>query len=59
VKKSGWGFIGASNIAREYKIAAVRAQSDQDVVALARSNIGRAREFAQAHNIGAAYDRRR
>lgn len=56
MKKSGWGFIGASNIAREYMIAAVRAQADQDVVALASSSIRRAREFAQAHQIDAAYD---
>src|SRR4051812_18329671 len=55
VKKTGWGFIGASNIAREYMIAAVRSQGDQEVVAVASKSLDRATEFAKTHGIRAAY----
>jgi len=57
MKKTGWGFVGASNIAREYMIAAVRSHPDQEVVALASKSMGRAREFAGIHGIVSAYDK--
>ncbi len=34
--KLGWGVIGASNIAREHVIPALRAQEDSEVVAVPR-----------------------
>ncbi len=52
---TGWGFIGASTIASEHMIAAVRAQAGHDVVALSSGDAVRARSFAQDHGIRAAY----
>jgi 1,5-anhydro-D-fructose reductase (1,5-anhydro-D-mannitol-forming) len=57
MKKTGWGFIGASNIAREYMIAAVRSQPGHEVVGIASRNLERARDFAAVHGIASAYDR--
>jgi 1,5-anhydro-D-fructose reductase (1,5-anhydro-D-mannitol-forming) len=54
--KIGWGFIGASNIAREYMVAAVRAQKGHEVVAVASGNMERAAAFSQEHRIVSAYD---
>jgi len=56
MKTTGWGFIGASNIAREYMVAAVRAQPGHDVVAVASRSAERARDFAAAHGIASAHD---
>jgi 1,5-anhydro-D-fructose reductase (1,5-anhydro-D-mannitol-forming) len=54
--KIGWGFIGASNIAREYMVAAVRAQKGHEVVAVASGSRARAAAFSQEHQIVGAYD---
>jgi len=51
----GWGFIGASTIAAEHMIAAVRAQPGHEVVAVASSSAERGRAFANRHVITAAY----
>jgi 1,5-anhydro-D-fructose reductase (1,5-anhydro-D-mannitol-forming) len=52
----GWGFIGASTVAAEHMVGAVRAQSGHDVVAIASSQRERATAFAAAHGIAAEYD---
>src|SRR6185295_16564195 len=54
--KTGWGLIGASTIARQYMLEAIRAQPDHDVVAVMSSSAQRARAFADEHRIDAAYD---
>jgi 1,5-anhydro-D-fructose reductase (1,5-anhydro-D-mannitol-forming) len=46
----GWGFIGASTIAHEHMVAAVRAAGDE-VVAIASGSAERARRFAAEHGI--------
>ena len=51
----GWGLIGASNIAHEYMIGAIRAQPGNEVVAVASTNADRARAYASAHGIAAGY----
>ncbi len=51
-----WGLIGASTIAREWMIGAIRAQPDGDVVAVMSSNADRARAYAAENNIPKAYD---
>jgi 1,5-anhydro-D-fructose reductase (1,5-anhydro-D-mannitol-forming) len=52
----GWGLIGASTIASEHMIAAIRAQTGHDVAAVASSNRERGRKFATQHEIDASYD---
>jgi 1,5-anhydro-D-fructose reductase (1,5-anhydro-D-mannitol-forming) len=54
--KTGWGLIGASTIARQHMVDAIRAQPGHDVVAVMSSSAERARSFALEHNIEAAYD---
>jgi len=51
----GWGLIGASTIAAEHMIAAIRAQAGHEVVAVASSNAERGKAYAEAHRIPAAY----
>jgi len=51
----GWGFIGASTIAAEHMIAAVRAQPGHEVAGVASSSAERGRAFAKRHGIAAAY----
>jgi 1,5-anhydro-D-fructose reductase (1,5-anhydro-D-mannitol-forming) len=51
-----WGLIGASTIAREWMIGAIRAQAGNEVVAVMSSDGARARQYADANGIGAAYD---
>ena len=51
----GWGLIGASTIAAEHMIAAIRAQAGNDVVAVASSSAERGRAYAERHGIAAAY----
>jgi 1,5-anhydro-D-fructose reductase (1,5-anhydro-D-mannitol-forming) len=53
-RSTGWGLIGASNIAREYMIEAIRAQAGHEVVAVASSSAERAAQFAQGHRIARA-----
>ena len=52
---TGWGLIGASNIASEHMIGAIRAQAGHEVIAVCSSNAERGRAFAQKHHIAAAY----
>ena len=52
---TGWGLIGASTIAREHMVGAIRAQAGQFVQAVASSSQSRAESFAQACDIPAAY----
>ena len=49
-----WGFIGASTIARQYMLDAVRARGEGEVVAVMSSDAERARAFAAAHGIARA-----
>lgn len=53
----GWGLIGASTIAREWMIDAIRAQPDGEVVAVLSSDAARGRRFAAEHGIRASYTR--
>lgn len=52
---TGWGFIGASTIAREHMLAAVRAQPGHEVVAVASGDAARAAAFAAEQGVRAAY----
>ncbi|OMH29433.1 Gfo/Idh/MocA family protein [Motiliproteus sp. MSK22-1] len=54
--KTGWGFIGASTIAKQWMIDAVRAQRGHDVVAVMSSDLARGQAYADANQIGKAYD---
>ena len=54
-KRIGWGLIGASTIAREWMIDAIRAQSDNEVVAVMSADSGRGKAFAQANHIPASH----
>ncbi|WP_077001235.1 Gfo/Idh/MocA family protein [Variovorax sp. KK3] len=51
----GWGFVGASTIAREHMLAAVRAQPGHAVVAVASGDAARAEAFAKEHGIARGY----
>lgn len=51
-----WGLIGASTIAREWMIGAIRAQAGSDVVAVAGSDPERTRRYAAELAIARAYD---
>jgi 1,5-anhydro-D-fructose reductase (1,5-anhydro-D-mannitol-forming) len=50
-----WGLIGASTIAREWMIDAIRAQPDGEVAAVASSNAERGAKFAAETGIHKAY----
>lgn len=52
---NGWGLIGASTIADEHMVAAIRAQAGQSVVAVASGSRERAQAFAGKHGIASAY----
>ncbi|HZR02108.1 MAG TPA: Gfo/Idh/MocA family oxidoreductase [Burkholderiales bacterium] len=52
----GWGLIGASTIAAEHMIGAIRAQADHKVVAVYSSNAERGRSYAQRHDIAVAHE---
>lgn len=54
--KLGWGLVGASNIARECMIDAIRAQAGNEVVAVMSRDAARGAAYAAAHGIAAAYD---
>jgi 1,5-anhydro-D-fructose reductase (1,5-anhydro-D-mannitol-forming) len=51
----GWGLIGASTIAREWMIGAIRAQAGNEVVAVMSSDAARATQYAEANGIPGAY----
>jgi 1,5-anhydro-D-fructose reductase (1,5-anhydro-D-mannitol-forming) len=55
MKRIGWGLIGASTIAREHVIGAIRAQEGGEVVAVMSSSPERARDYAAANGIPKAY----
>ncbi len=50
-----WGLIGASTIAKEWMIAAIRAQADGEVAAVMSSSAERAKDYAKENGIAAAY----
>ena len=52
----GWGLIGASDIAREYMIPAIKEQPDGWVAAVMSRNITWARRYASENSIPRAYD---
>ena len=52
----GWGLIGASTIAAEWMIGAIRAQRESDVVAVSSSSAERGAAYAREHGIGRCYD---
>jgi 1,5-anhydro-D-fructose reductase (1,5-anhydro-D-mannitol-forming) len=54
-KSFGWGLIGASTIAAEHMIEAIRATAGHDVVAVASTSAERGAAFAARHSIAAAY----
>ena len=54
-KALGWGLIGASTIAREWMIGAVRAQPGNQVLAVMSSDAARARQYAQENAIPKSY----
>jgi 1,5-anhydro-D-fructose reductase (1,5-anhydro-D-mannitol-forming) len=51
----GWGLIGASTIAREWVIGAIRAQAGNEVVAVMSTDATRAQQYAQANRIATSY----
>jgi len=54
-RKTGWGLIGASTIAAEWVIDAIRAQPGHEVVAVASASRARGEEYARRHGIAAAH----
>lgn len=52
----GWGFIGASNIAKQWMADAVRTQTNHDVVAVMSKSLPRAQAYASDLQIASAYD---
>jgi len=54
--KTGWGLIGASTIARQFMLEAIRAQPGHDVVTVMSSSAERAKAFAVENKIASAYD---
>jgi len=51
----GWGLIGASTIAREWMLDAIRAQPGNEAVAVLSSDTGRAAAYAKSHGIATGY----
>jgi 1,5-anhydro-D-fructose reductase (1,5-anhydro-D-mannitol-forming) len=51
----GWGLIGASTIAREWMVDAIRAQPGHEVVAVMSTDSQRGRTFAAENRIPASY----
>ena len=54
-QKIGWGLIGASRIAADWMIGAIRAQGDSDVVAVMSSDPERGNAYAREHGIERGY----
>jgi 1,5-anhydro-D-fructose reductase (1,5-anhydro-D-mannitol-forming) len=54
-RPTGWGLIGASNIARQYMVDAIRAQPGHEVVAVASGSAERAAQFAHDNRIARGY----
>lgn len=55
MKKLGWVLVGASTIAREWMISAIREQGEGDIVAVVSSDAGRGTQFAAEHGIPASF----
>lgn len=55
--KVGWGLIGASTIAREHVLGAVRAAGEGEAVAVISTDAERGRRFAEEHGIARSYTR--
>jgi 1,5-anhydro-D-fructose reductase (1,5-anhydro-D-mannitol-forming) len=55
-KKTGWGLIGASTIAKEWMIGAIRTQDDSEVVAVMSGSAERGAAFARENGIPRSYD---
>src|SRR2546421_9372241 len=53
---TGWGLIGASTIARQYMVDAIRAQAGHEVVAVMSSSRERAESFAKEQRVASAHD---
>lgn len=51
MQQTGWGLIGASSIAADHMIGAIRAQPGQAVVAVASRSAGHAARYAAEHGI--------
>jgi 1,5-anhydro-D-fructose reductase (1,5-anhydro-D-mannitol-forming) len=51
-----WGLVGASTVAREWMLDAIRAQPDGEVAAVASSNAERGARFAAETGIPRTYD---
>src|SRR2546426_9169737 len=51
----GWGLVGASTIAHEWVIDAIRAVPDNDVVAVFSTDPERGARYASSHRIPRAY----
>jgi 1,5-anhydro-D-fructose reductase (1,5-anhydro-D-mannitol-forming) len=54
-KRIGWGLIGASTIAREWVIDAIRVQSGNEIVAVMSADPARGKAFAEANRIAASH----
>lgn len=54
-KKLGWGFIGASDIAKTRMLEAINSQPDSSVTAVMSSSPERARRYAAENGIPRAY----
>jgi len=54
-KRIGWGLIGASTIAREWMIDAIRTQPGNEVVAVMSADSARGKAFADANRIASSY----
>jgi 1,5-anhydro-D-fructose reductase (1,5-anhydro-D-mannitol-forming) len=52
----GWGLIGASNVAREWVIPAIREAEHSRLIAVLGSDPSRTRNYAAANGIPKAYD---
>lgn len=54
---TGWGLIGASDIAATSLVPAIRAQPDSEVVAVHSRSAQRGTDYAERHGIVRSYDR--
>ncbi|MEO8163941.1 MAG: Gfo/Idh/MocA family oxidoreductase [Betaproteobacteria bacterium] len=54
-KRIGWGLIGASTIAREWMVDAIRAQTGNEIVAVMSADPARGKAFAESSRIAASY----
>ncbi|MES2260034.1 MAG: Gfo/Idh/MocA family oxidoreductase [Pseudomonadota bacterium] len=55
MKKIGWALVGASTVAREWMIGAIRAQDNAEIVAVVSRDAQRGAQFAQEFGIGASF----